>query len=85
MVDAGTLRALPKEAELFEPVEVSELHGDEEADGVVLVTWVFAEAPQLAAPRCGSSIRGQMVMRWNQGTGADSGGFWLVNLTFYQV
>jgi ribonuclease HI len=64
-----TLRTLPEEAELFEPVEVSELHGDEVADGVVLVTYVSVRG-SAAVGRSSMWVehQGQMVMRWHQGT-----------------
>jgi ribonuclease HI len=63
------LRTLPEEAELFEPVEVSELHGDEVADGVVLVTYVSVRG-SAAVGRSSMWVehQGQMVIRWHQGT-----------------
>jgi ribonuclease HI len=64
-----TLRVLPEGAENYDPVEVRELHGDEVAAGVVLVTYVAVRASS-AAGRSSLWIEhdGRMRLRWHQGT-----------------
>lgn len=65
----ATLDALPDEAQTFDPPEVRDVHADEVADGVVLITYV--------AVRRGSAVgrsslwlehEGRMRIRWHQGT-----------------
>jgi hypothetical protein len=62
-----TFRSLCQDA--FEPLEISELHGDEVADGVVLVTYVGRRGDS-AVERCSLWVEyeGRMVVRWHQGT-----------------
>lgn len=71
----ATLDALPHEAETFAPPEVGDIHADEVAEGVVLVTYV--------AVRRGSAVgrsslwlehEGRMRIRWHQGTPLPSPG-----------
>lgn len=65
----ATLDALADEAEAFDPPEVRDIHADEVADGVVLVTYVAVRGVSAVGR---SSLwldhEGRMRIRWHQGT-----------------